>query len=59
MNIGDLVRVKGEVLISPPVTTCGIVVGKAKRRYVPAVQVLFTGDETIMEFDISELEKVC
>jgi hypothetical protein len=63
INIGDMVRIRQDPL---PVknTWCmeaegsiGVIVGLAKRLYIPAAKVMVLGE--IAEFDLDELEKVC
>jgi hypothetical protein len=64
MKIGDLVLVKGnfQVQNAPKVfwPECygqvGVIVGLAKRLYIPAARVMVLGE--VAEFDIDELEKV-
>ena len=64
MNIGDVVRIKGNFQVQhaseevwPEVYgQIGVIVGLAKRLYIPAANVMVLGE--VAEFDISELEKI-
>lgn len=66
MNVGDIVRIKGPKAggatwaLHGPLrdhhAQVGMIVGLAKRLYIPAAKVLVMGD--LAEFDIDELEEV-
>ena len=64
MNVGDIVRIKGNYQVQhakeevwPEVYgQIGVIVGMAKRLYIPAAKVMVLGE--IAEFDIDELDNV-
>jgi len=66
MTVGDMVRIKGNFQVQhgaalgevwPEVYgQIGVIVGLAKRLYIPAAKVMVLGE--VAEFDLDELEKV-